>query len=81
MADYAVRINNAKAALERAKTDRIKAEQSKENLLSRKEEIENEIKSLGVDPAQMDETITKLDSEIQADLLTIEQMIPQQYRS
>jgi chromosome segregation ATPase len=80
MTDYTSRINAAKAAVEKAKADRIRAEQNKENLLKRQAEIEAEIRALGVEPDQLDETIAKLEAEIQADLLTVEQMIPVQYR-
>lgn len=80
MNDYEIRINNVKAKLEQAKTDRIKAEQNKVNLESRKTEMDTDIKALGVEPAQLDETISKFDSEVQAELLTIEGMIPEQYR-
>jgi chromosome segregation ATPase len=80
MTDYTSRINAAKAAVEKAKADRIRAEQNKENLLKRQAEIEAEIRALGVEPDQLDETIAKLEAEIQADLLTVEQMIPAQYR-
>ncbi len=80
MSEYAGKINSLKAALEKAKMDKVKAEQNKENLDKRLEEIETEIKALGVDPAQLEETITNLDTEIQADLLSVEQLIPAQYK-
>lgn len=78
--DYTVKINSIKTSLEKAKTDRIKAEQNKENLDKRKAEIEDEIKALGVDPAELEPTIAKLDAEINADIMTIEGMIPASYR-
>jgi hypothetical protein len=78
--DYTTKINNDKAAVERMKTDRIKAEQNKENLEKREAEYNNEVKALGVDPAELDTTIEKLTNEADADLLTLENMIPAQYR-
>jgi hypothetical protein len=78
--DYTTKINNDKAAVERMKTDRIKAEQNKENLEKREAEYNNEVKALGVDPVELDATIEKLTNEADADLLTLENMIPAQYR-
>lgn len=80
MTDYTGRINTAKAAVEKAKADRIRAEQNKENLEKRLDEIEAEVKVLGVDPVALESTIAKMDADINADLLTIEGMIPASYR-
>jgi hypothetical protein len=75
--DYTARINNAKAAVEKMKTDQIKAEQNKENLEKREAEYNAEIKAMGVNPDELNKAIEQLD--IDADLLMIENMIPAEY--
>ncbi|MDD3024394.1 MAG: hypothetical protein PHE26_10910 [Syntrophomonadaceae bacterium] len=75
--DYTARINNAKAAVEKMKTDQIKAEQNKENLEKREAEYNAEIKTMGVNPDELNKAIEQLD--IDADLLMIENMIPAEY--
>jgi transposase len=81
MTDHTLRINQAKMAAERMKTDRIKAEQNKENLLKRRGEVEDEVRQWNVEPDQLDAEVIQQDAEIAADLATVEGMIPAQYRS
>lgn len=78
--NYASKINDLKKILEDAKAEKIRAEQNIENLNKREEELNAEIRELGVDPEELEATIAKLESEIQADIAQIENMIPAQYK-
>lgn len=79
--NYAVRLQNIKAALEKAKTDRARAEATKENLEKQRDAIVEEIRSMGFEPENLDATIAELDAAIQADLSKLEQLIPAEYRT
>lgn len=78
--NYTERINAAKNALDRAKTDRARAEATKESLEKQRDGIIEEIKTMGVNPDQLDDTIANLDQCIQADLTRLEELIPAEYR-
>lgn len=78
--NYAERLQAAKNAIERAKTDRTRAETTKESLEKQRDGIIEEIKALGVDPENLDATIADLDTRIQDDLAKLEQLIPAEYR-
>jgi len=80
MSDYTGRINILKDALDKANTERIGAERDKENLEKRLAEIDEEIRSLGVEPDKLAEAIAELETNIQANLAKAEELIPAQYR-
>lgn len=78
--NYTERINAAKAALDKAKTDRARAEATKESLEKQRDSIINEVKAMGVDPDKLDDTIAELNRCIEADLARLEELIPAEYR-
>jgi chromosome segregation ATPase len=78
--NYAVRLQSIKTALEKAKTDRARAEATKESLEKQRDAIVEEIKSMGFEPENLDATIAELDTQIQSDLVKLEQLIPAEYR-
>ena len=79
LVNYSDRLQAINKALEKAKTDRTRAETTKESLEKQREGIIEEIKALGVDPDNLDATIAELDTKIQTDLASLEQMIPAEY--
>jgi len=79
--NYDVRLQSIKAALEKAKTDRARAEATKESLEKQRDAIVEEIKSMGFEPENLDATIAELDTQIQADLARLEELIPAEYRA
>lgn len=79
--NYAARLQNIKAALEKAKTDRARAEATKESLEKQRDAIVEEIRSMGFEPENLDATIAELDAAIQADLAKLEQLIPAEYQA
>jgi len=79
--NYAERLQAVKNAMERAKTDRTRAETTKESLEKQRDGVLEEIRALGVDPEKLDDTISELDTQIQADLAKLEALIPAEYRA
>ncbi len=77
---FATRLESAKKAIDKAKTDRITAEANKANLEKQQETIIAEIRALGVEPEQLDQTIAGLETGIAADLEQLDALIPQEYR-
>jgi chromosome segregation ATPase len=74
------KINALKSAIERAKTERTKAETNLETYNKQLQEVENEIRALDVEPGNIDAVIAELDQEIAKDLAEVEALIPAQYR-
>lgn len=79
MQDYAQELNKLKVAIERAKTERTKAETNKETLEKRQEELLAECKALGVKPENLEAEIERLDMAIQDGLKQAEELIPKEY--
>jgi uncharacterized protein involved in exopolysaccharide biosynthesis len=81
--EYTNKINNLKTILENAKAEKIRAEQNVENLNKRKAELKVELEGLGITSSNPDEIKAELagmEQEIQTDIVTIEGLIPEQYR-
>lgn len=65
MTDYEKELRDLKENLEKAKSLKYKAEARLEQLNKQQEEIIQELKSLGVNPDELDEEIEKLTKEIE----------------
>lgn len=78
--DYTTKINQLKAAIDKAKTARATAQANKKNAEERIAEIDAEVKRMGYDPEQLDSVIQKLDEEIKTGIAEVEAMIPEEYR-
>jgi chromosome segregation ATPase len=76
--EYEKRINQIKESLDKAKNMRIRAETRLEQLNKQKEEILEELKTLGVAPEQLDGEIERLRSEIEDLLGKAEKLIPEE---
>ena len=79
--DFTQRLEANKKAIDKARTDRAKAEATKEQLEKQQEQILSEIRNLGVEPDQLDQTIIELETGIEADLSKLDQLIPQEYKA
>lgn len=77
--DYAVELNQLKSAIEKAKTERAKAEANKETLEKRREELLAECKALGVEPEDLAAEIERLDTAIQDGLKQARELIPEEF--
>ncbi len=77
--DYTKELNRLKTAIEKAKTERAKAEANKESLEKRLEELLNECRALGVAPEQLETEIEQLDEAIRTGLARAKEMIPAEY--
>ena len=80
MSDFTVKLDAYKKGIEKAKTDRAKAEATKEQLERQQKEIEHEIRALGVEPEKLDEAIAELEIQIAADMAKLDELIPKEYR-
>jgi chromosome segregation ATPase len=78
--DFTARLESAKGAIDRARTDRIKAETTKEQLEKQQTQIIDEIRTLGVEPENLDATIAELETGILADLEKLDALIPGEYK-
>lgn len=79
MQDYAQELNQLRAAIEKAKTERAKAEANKETLEKRREELLSECKALGVEPDDLAAEIERLDAAIQDGLKQARELVPEEF--
>jgi chromosome segregation ATPase len=77
--DYTKELNQLKSAIEKAKTERAKAEANKETLEKRREELLAECKALGVKPEDLAAEIERLDTAIQDGLKQARELVPQEF--
>lgn len=77
--NYEAKLKVLNLALEKAKTDRARAEATKEGLEKQLDGIISDIRALGVEPENLGITISDLDSGIQSDLARLEELIPAEY--
>jgi len=75
-----VKINSLKAAIEKGKEERVKAQTNKETYEKQLKETEDEIRALHVEPAKIETVIAELGAEIEKNLAEVEALIPEQYR-
>lgn len=78
--EYTTQIQDAKAAVERMKAARTRAEADHDNYQKRQQELEGEIRALGVEPENLAEKLGQLRTSIQDNMQKIWSLIPQQYR-
>lgn len=77
--DVNQQINKYKGAIEKGKSDRVKAQTNKENFEKRLTEVEGEIKALGVEPENAATEVDRLDVVIAEGLQKVSNLIPAQY--
>ena len=75
-ADYEKVISQLKENLEKAKSMKFRAEAKLEQLNKQKEEIASEIKSMGLEPDNIDKEITKLQEQIDVLIEESKEMLP-----
>ncbi len=75
--EYEKKINQLKESLDKAKNMRIRAEARLEQLNKQKQEILDEINSLGVRPEELESEIEKLRGEIEALIKKADEMLPE----
>ena len=75
-AEYEKKINQLKENLEKAKSLRIRAEARLEQLNKQKQDILEEIKTLGVKPEELDSEIARLHDEIEELINKADEMLP-----
>lgn len=76
MSDYDKKIGKLKEDLDKAKNMKIRAEARLEELTKQRDEIIKEITSFGISPDNIDNEITKIDSEIVQMISEIESLLP-----
>ncbi len=74
--DYEMSITQLKENLEKAKGLKFRAEAKLEQLNKQREEIIREIKSMGLEPENIDREIEKLQQEIEKLLSKSQEMLP-----
>lgn len=74
--DYEKSISQIKENLDKAKNLRIRAEARLEQLNKQKQDILEEIKSLGIEPEQLDGEIEKLKKEIEDLIEKANELLP-----
>lgn len=73
-------LQKAREAVDKMKAARTRAEADHDNYTKRQQEIEEEIRALGVEPEQLAEKIQELESSITENMAKIWNMIPEQFR-
>lgn len=69
------RLNNLKAQIEKGKAEKAKAEANLETYTRQREEIIKELAGLGVAPENLDEEISRLETEIEQNLSKAEELL------
>lgn len=78
--DYTTQIEARRAALKKMETARVRAEADKANAEKRLQELEGEVRGLGVEPENLEAEIAKLDQEIVEGLSQVALLIPDEYK-
>jgi hypothetical protein len=78
--NYTPKLESLKVSIDKAKTDRIKAQTTKESLEKQQEGIVGEIRAQGVEPDQLDQVILELRTGIDEDFLRLDDLIPAEYK-
>jgi chromosome segregation ATPase len=81
MTNYADRITTLKQIHEKAKEDRIKAEQDLKYTEAKLAELDKQCREAGVNPNDLESEIAKLDKELDTKLREIEDQIPEAYKA
>ncbi len=75
MTDIMTRLNNLKAQIEKGKAEKARAEANLETYTKQRDEIISELKTLNVEPENLDAEIAQLDSEIEDALTRAEELL------
>lgn len=73
--DAMTRLNNLKAQIEKGKAEKARAEANLETYTKQRDEIISELKTLGVEPENLDAEIAQLDREIEEALARAEELL------
>jgi len=73
--DIMTRLNNLKAQIEKGKAEKARAEANLETYTKQRDEIISELKTLNVEPENLDAEIAQLDSEIEDALTRAEELL------
>lgn len=73
--DVTTRLNALKTKIEQGKAAKAKAEANLETYTKQKEELEAQVRELGIEPDQLEAEITRLDVEIADSLTKAEQLL------
>jgi chromosome segregation ATPase len=73
-------LQSAREAVDKMKSARARAEADYDNYMKRQQELEEEIRALGVEPEQLEEKIQGLEASITENMAKIWGMIPEQFR-
>ena len=79
--DINVQLQAAKEATEKMKAARTRAEADYDNYIKRQQELETEVRALGVEPDKLQDKLQELRTTIQTNMAQIWSLIPEQYRS
>ena len=73
--DTMTRLNDLKAQIEKGKAEKARAEANLETYTKQRDEIIAELKTLGVEPENLDAEIARLDREIEEALARAEELL------
>ncbi|NLI12501.1 MAG: hypothetical protein GX425_07740 [Peptococcaceae bacterium] len=73
--DVTARLNSLKAQIEKGKAEKARAEANLETYTKQRDEIIGELKSLGVEPENLDAEIARMDQEIEDALAKAEELL------
>ena len=79
MTDYTKELSQLKSAIEKAKTERAKAEANKETLEKRREGLLTECRELGVEPGDLAAEIERLGAAIRDGLKQAKGLVPEEF--
>jgi len=78
--NYTPKLQAQKASLEKMKEARSKAEATQEQLVKQKDQLEGEVRGLGVEPEELETKTRELDAAIKADIAQVDELIPERFK-
>lgn len=76
--DYEKELKNLRAKVQEAEKTKVQLETRKEEATNRKAELVDECEEMGVNPAELDEAIAKLETDIDSILTKVKQHLPEE---